>query len=266
MTHKLGIKGMKHSSGGTGMPSIPNFPAALLEEHSRWHHANHYTDRSQLPQGYGESFLKFHRQFIAKALQWYNAQGYNPSLVAPWQSVPEWIRRAQCYDRQAEARVLYGLQSFATADELGLWIEGTNLHGCMHRAAAQVFDDELLPDFDTAPQSTIFYNIHGMIDNWYRQWESLKGYQGRGRMAGRPAPGRAAGRAAGRSVPGRAAGRPAPGRVAGSSAARRLAGRSAFIGGSTRGKGVRGTGVPGWRITKRKVSPSGWSRKNARRK
>ncbi|WP_274648837.1 hypothetical protein [Paenibacillus humicola] len=168
------------------MPFIPNFPPALLEEHRRWHHANHHTDPSQLPPGYGREFLNFHRQFIAKALQWYRQQGYDQRLVAPWTSVPEGIRSAPCYNRQAEARILNNLQSFATADELGLFIEGSNLHGCMHQESARVFGEEMMNDFDTAPESTIFYNIHGMIDNWYKNWESVSGVHvsGRSQMRG----------------------------------------------------------------------------------
>ncbi|QHW31596.1 hypothetical protein GZH47_12590 [Paenibacillus rhizovicinus] len=179
------------------MPIIPNFPQSLLQEHMRWHHANHYNDPSQLPPGYGLNFLQFHRQFINKVYQWYNGQGLDPQLVAGWQGVPEAIRNTPCYNQQAEARVLYNPQSFASADQLGLFLEQSNLHGCIHQEAARIFGEPYLNDFDIAPQSTMFYNIHGMIDQWYRNWERATG---NARAAGnKPAAGSARGRS-GRSA------------------------------------------------------------------
>ncbi|MBW7459464.1 hypothetical protein K0U00_35950, partial [Paenibacillus sepulcri] len=121
------------------MPIIPNFPAALLEEHRLWHHTNHHSNPANLPPGYGEKFLQFHRQYIAKALQWYERQGYDMRLVAPWQEVPEEIRSAPCYDRNAEMRIRNNPESFATADELGLFLEASNLHGCIHETAAKLY-------------------------------------------------------------------------------------------------------------------------------
>lgn len=157
------------------MPIIPDFPQSLLQEHMHWHHANHYDDPSQLPPGYGLNFLQFHRQFINKVYQWYNAQGLDPRLIAAWQGVPEAIRNTPCYNRQAEARVLYNPQSFGSADQLGLFLEQSNLHGCIHQEAARIYGEPYLNDFDLAPQSTLFYNIHGMIDQWYRNWERATG-------------------------------------------------------------------------------------------
>jgi len=157
------------------MPFIPNFPASFLEEHRRWHHANHHSNPANLPTGYGANFLDFHRQFIAKVLPWYQQQGYDMRLVAPWQEVPEQIRNAPCYDRAAEMRIRNNPGSFATADELGRFLEASNLHGCIHEVGAEIFGEPDLNDFDVAPHSTIFYNIHGMIDQWYQNWERAKG-------------------------------------------------------------------------------------------
>lgn len=154
------------------MPTIANFPANLLEEHKMWHHMHHVSDPQQLRPGYGAEFLQFHRGFIRRALDWYGRQNYDTSLVAPWRSVPEQIRRAPCYDRSAEARIVMQPQSFRTADELGLFIEGSGLHGCIHETAADVYGEPDINDFDVAPRNTVFYNIHGMIDGWYRNWEA----------------------------------------------------------------------------------------------
>ncbi|MBB6674493.1 tyrosinase family protein [Cohnella nanjingensis] len=163
--------------GAVAVPTIPNFPQALLDEHMNWHHANHVNDPSKLPPGYGQAFLQFHRNYIRKAIAWYNQQGYDPALVAPWNAVPEPIRQSRCYNQQVEARILYQPQTIRSVEELGRLIEGSGLHGCIHQGAGELYGDSDMFDFDVAPRSTLFYNIHGMIDRWYQNWE------GQGRFA-----------------------------------------------------------------------------------
>lgn len=155
------------------MPIIPNFPDGLLEEHKRWHHERHNVNKERPPSGYGLAFLQFHRGFIRRALSWYYRNGYNPSLVEAWVSVPEGIRTSPCYNQEAEARILNRPESFARADELGRFIEASGIHGCIHDQAARLYGDPELNDFDLAPRHTEFYNIHGMIDRWYQNWEGL---------------------------------------------------------------------------------------------
>lgn len=155
------------------MTIIPNFPEALLTEHRRWHRARHSVDPDRPPVGYGLDFLMFHRQFVAKVLDWYRRAGLDPRLVEPWPSVPEPIRQARCYNLQAEARILLRPDTFATADELGRYLESSGIHGCIHVVAADLFGDPEIDDMDLAPRNTVFYNIHRMIDNWWRNWEGL---------------------------------------------------------------------------------------------
>lgn len=155
------------------MPIIPNFPLQLLAEHRAWHHARMSVDPANPPPGFGADFLEFHRQFIRRALDWYRRQGLDERLVQPWIVPPEPIRAAPCYDRAAEARIIRMPWSFATADELGLFIE--SLHNCIHQQSALLYGEPDLNDLDVAPRSTVFYQIHGMIDNWYRAWEAAHG-------------------------------------------------------------------------------------------
>ena len=157
------------------MPMIPDFPRELLEEHRAWHHARMAVDPGNPPPGYGADFLEFHRRFIRRALDWYRRRGYDERLVAPWTVPPEPIRSSPCYDRAAEARIVRMPRSFATADALGRFIEASGLHGCIHQQAALLYGEPDLNDFDVAPRSTVFYQIHGMIDNWYRAWEQALG-------------------------------------------------------------------------------------------
>lgn len=155
------------------MPTIPNFPSELLEEHKRWHHARHSVNVDQPPSGYGLDFLQFHRGFVNRVLAWYTRNGYPPNLMEPWVSVPEAIRAAPCYNQAAEARILYQPQSFASADELGRFIEASGIHGCIHEQAALLYGEPELNDFDWVPRHTEFYNFHRMIDRWYQNWEGL---------------------------------------------------------------------------------------------
>ncbi|CAM3751813.1 hypothetical protein COLU111180_06720 [Cohnella lubricantis] len=155
------------------MTVIPNFPEELLEEHKRWHDARHSVDIDNPPAGYGLEFLTFHRAFVRKALEWYRQAGLDARLVEPWPSVPEPIRRSYCYNQAAEARIVQRPDTFASADELGRYIESSGIHGCIHEMAAELYGDEEINDFDFAPRNTVFYNIHLMIDNWWRNWEGL---------------------------------------------------------------------------------------------
>ncbi|WP_020619732.1 hypothetical protein [Paenibacillus daejeonensis] len=160
------------------MPAIPNFPPELLAEHRNWHHARHQVNTNNPPPGYGLDFLQFHRQYIAKARQWYLQQGYDPGLIQPWGLPPEQIRRSPCYDVAAEQRITMNPRSFASADELGRFIEASGLHNCIHQQAALYYNEPALNDLDIAPGSTVFYQIHGMIDRWYAEWLAASGMSG----------------------------------------------------------------------------------------
>jgi len=171
---------------GVTLPTIPNFPNDLLEEHKRWHRSRHHVNLDRPPSGYGLEFLQFHRNYISRALSWYAQNGFDPRLVEPWQSVPEPIRQSPCYDRAAEARILYQPESFASADALGRFIESSGLHGCIHQEAANYYGEPDINDFDVAPRITVFYNIHGMIDRWWQNWEGLGRFsEGMGYWCGR---------------------------------------------------------------------------------
>lgn len=155
------------------MPVISDFPVELLEEHSRWHHTQMPSPSAPIPAGFGLEFLQFHRGFIRRALDWYMRAGYNPALVSPWPAVPEPIRRSYCYNLAAEDRIVRHPETFASADELGRYIEQSGIHGCIHEQAAVWYGEPEINDFDLAPRHTEFYQIHGMIDRWYRDWEGM---------------------------------------------------------------------------------------------
>jgi len=163
------------------MSRIPNFPQSLLDEHRNFHRIRHNNvNIDNPPSGYGLDFLQFHRNFISRAQDWYRQNGFDRARVEAWTSVPEPIRRSPCYNPAAEARILFRPESFASADELGRFIESSSLHGCIHQEMAKLYGEPELNDFDSAPKYTEFYKLHNMIDRWYRNWEGLGRFRAEG--------------------------------------------------------------------------------------
>lgn len=164
------------------MSFIPNFPPALLEEHRIWHHQHHVVPGTMPPPGFGDQFMRFHRNYINRVYDWYVRQGYDTRLIAPWNDVPDAIKYAPCYNQAAVDRIRYNPRSFATLDEFGRFLESSGVHGCLHAIAAQMYNEPDIDDFDLAPRQTVFYNIHFMIDNWYRNWEAAWGVRDNNKM------------------------------------------------------------------------------------
>jgi hypothetical protein len=67
-------------------------------------------------------------------------------------------------------QIVNNAPAFASDDELGQYIEG-GVHGCMHMAAAEVYGEPDLASPSTAADSTYFYQLHGLIDAWWQQWQ-----------------------------------------------------------------------------------------------
>ncbi|MFX3624236.1 MAG: hypothetical protein ACE3JP_09400 [Ectobacillus sp.] len=154
------------------MATIPNFPQRLLREHAEWHR-NMGRDMGTRP-GDGIEFLEFHRNFMEKSLNWYREQRLNSRLVEPWASIPLEITRHRRWGRRlqnAENRIIRNLASFDSPDELGRFIQTSSLHDAVHVIGAEVFDDDDFSRVIMSPRSTLFYNWHGLIDNWWRLLE-----------------------------------------------------------------------------------------------
>jgi hypothetical protein len=156
---------------------IPNFPASLLHEHHAWHTGGR--NPAALNPGAGDDFLTFHHNFVAKALAWYKTQpGFSPLQVTPWTAVPPQLKLSVLGWspglQNDETRLSSNPLSFPSSDELGRFIEfgefgGNNIHGWLHNAAANHFSEPLLATFDS-PQSTYFYQLHGLVDHWWQSW------------------------------------------------------------------------------------------------
>ncbi|MEW9672720.1 hypothetical protein ABLT31_28205 [Ammoniphilus sp. 3BR4] len=127
---------------------------------------------TDLRTGDGVEFLRFHRYYMNRALSWYRTQGLNPRMVRPWSSIPSQIKRHPRWNRRlqdAENRIINDPGSFRSSDELGLFIQTSNLHRAVHLLGSSVFDEPEFAEIGLSPRSTYFYNWHGLIDNWWRQ-------------------------------------------------------------------------------------------------
>jgi hypothetical protein len=162
------------------MSIIPNFPQSLLDLHHNWHVPGAHTGGGPgraIPAGQpgsGLEFLTFHRNFVAQFHTWYDPQPFaDQAAVAPWTAIPAALKNpAQTFWNSSlagqEARIISNSPPFATADELGIFIED-GIHNWIHGATATVFNEPEVGSFHS-PRSTYFYNIHGLVDFWWNRW------------------------------------------------------------------------------------------------
>jgi hypothetical protein len=164
------------------MPTIPNYPQALIDEHMNWHMnpGNPAQGGRAIPAGQpgsGVEFLSFHQIFVGQFHAWYDTQpGNDQGLIAPtWTSVPPELQDPALGWTAALANsqnnIMNSPLSFATADAIGIEIEN-NIHNWIHGAAATKYNEPNLASPMTGPvTSTYFYKIHGLVENWWFQWQ-----------------------------------------------------------------------------------------------
>jgi hypothetical protein len=149
------------------MSFIANFPPSLLTEHATWHMAH----MNETAAGEGVAFLEFHRMFLAKFHAWYDtSRGANLALVAPWASIPANVSANLSSSVSKKlAKIAGNPAAYPTEDKLGIAIHP--LHDQVHAAIATTFGEPGMNDPSKAPQYTEFWNLHGLIDRWFRVWQ-----------------------------------------------------------------------------------------------
>lgn len=169
------------------MPTIPDFPQDLLDIHHHWHQPSQHTGapggrvNALGTPGGGLEFLTFHRNFVGMFHTWYDTHTFSSApfnnaaqkvaLVAPWSSVPAQLQGDPEWAFWAAdaARLDSGTPDFATADELGTFIEAGIHNQFLHGAAATAFGEPVVSTFHS-PLSSLFYGIHGLVDHWWSAW------------------------------------------------------------------------------------------------
>jgi hypothetical protein len=185
--------------GGASMSLIPNFPEVFADEHHAWHEPGVHPEfpSRAIPRGNpgsGIEFLVFHRNFMAKVLAWYRQQSFADSnAVAPWTSIPEALKRTAFWNAQEaadELRIVTLRPAFASEDDFGIFVENGIHNRFLHDATAAAFNEPVVATLHS-PQSTFFYQIHGLVQNWWSNWFRHSGWHhgvpGAGQM--RVAPG-----------------------------------------------------------------------------
>ena len=161
--------------------AILNIPQNLSDEHHAWHvigmHPQFPTRSNPLGSpGSGIEFLTFHRYYNGKFHSWYDFQpNVNLSLVMPWVQIPNEMKTSQLgwnsNFASQEDRIVNNRNSFSSDDELGIFIENGIHNNWMHGAAAAHFNEPVLATFHS-PQSSYFYQLHGLIDRWWWLWQN----------------------------------------------------------------------------------------------
>jgi hypothetical protein len=165
------------------VPNIPNFPQNLSDLHHAWHTPGgaHGLPPRAIPfgqPGSGLEFFTFHRTYIAQFHAWYDVQpDADQAAVAAWTAIPAELKDPAVtgWDgtRQVqEQRIVSNNPPFADADDLGQYVEG-GIHGWLHGAAAAAYGESILNTFHS-PQSTYFWQLHGLVDHWWTQFQPPK--------------------------------------------------------------------------------------------
>lgn len=159
------------------MPKIPNFPPKLLEEHGYWHHKGRAIQAGE--PGSGDEFLIWHRRYINQFMFWLKVSPDSASLdeaivrgCMAWRRIPDVLKNPDWgWDDYSEAEQhLQNMSNFETHDDLGRFIEGGLHDNFLHNAAAEAFKEPDINDANKAPESTYFWQIHGLINGWSKAW------------------------------------------------------------------------------------------------
>ncbi len=165
------------------MALIQNFPDELLDLHHHWHQPSEHPGSGPgrvhplgTP-GAGLEFLQFHRDFMVSFHKWYDTQPFADQVaVAPWHKVPDELKVAGAGWTTGfandEIRLNSNSPAFVNADELGAFIERGIHNQFIHGAAAFIYNEPIVGTFHS-PLSTYFYQIHGLVDWWWQQWETI---------------------------------------------------------------------------------------------
>jgi hypothetical protein len=178
------------------MAIIPNFPQELADLHHNWHEPGSHPGLPSRVHPYGTpgggvEFLQFHHDIMAQFRTWYAVQPFGTApfdfapfqnaasanaAVAAWTAIPASLKNSAVtswtsVQAAQDTRIVTNDPRFSSADDLGTYIEG-GIHSWIHTATAIVFDEPVVGTLHS-PQSTYFYNIHGLVDYWWTRWQFL---------------------------------------------------------------------------------------------
>lgn len=124
---------------------------------------------------HGARFITWHSEFILRFHELLKTvpDGERPDRadIAAWTEVPVELKRVNGWDSDWDAledRLNNNIGSFESLDELANEIY--HPHNFLHVAAARAYNDRYVGNPQTAPRSTYFWQIHGLIELWHLNW------------------------------------------------------------------------------------------------
>lgn len=137
---------------------------AMLDDHARHNHL-------------GADFLTWHSDFIdrfkelLKLLQANNQPRPREKDIEPWKEIPQILKGASMWKDEwdeLEDNLQHNIGSFENLTELANDI--LPLHNDLHRAVQEIHKDRYIAIRETAPMSTYFWQLHGLIERWHQAW------------------------------------------------------------------------------------------------
>lgn len=161
----------------------------LNERHHAWHTAGgaHGHPGRRIPMGQpgsGIEFFQFHRDLIYEFFAWNERNGFviPVNQVTPWQTAPVFMQNDASWGTYQGAynRIVNNSPAFSSEDQLGIFVE-TGIHnGFLHgatsrwlRSQGQTAEADIINSFHS-PESSFFYQIHGMVDWWWHRYQAIK--------------------------------------------------------------------------------------------
>ena len=124
---------------------------------------------------HGAAFLTWHSAFIARFERLLNSlpEADRPAKesIEPWTEIPGDLKTASTpvSERdEREIRLQDDIASFTSLDELANYI--LPLHDDLHGAVEKVYGDRHIGSRATAPRSTYFWQLHGLVERWHQAW------------------------------------------------------------------------------------------------
>lgn len=169
------------------MSIIENIPEEMIDEHVRWHTRPGRPGEGgraidpwppgavEAAPGSGAEFLVWHEGFIERFREWASSLPASTRPPAeqtePWTAVPTGLKMGMVgwtpALAQDEAR-LRNMRSFTSLDDLGRFLEW-GLHPFLHIGSERMWNEPVLTSFES-PRSTYFWQLHGLVDQWRREW------------------------------------------------------------------------------------------------
>lgn len=156
---------------------IKDIPYELVKKHKNWHKQHGHSGV-----GAGEKFLKWHSAYIQEFSKWWESanKATRPKKreIKAWKEIPAELKKKKWgWDKRHadDEKKLQDMANFSTHDQLGRHIL-KRLHDFLHGAAAKKYKDPFVGSSKTAPRSTYFWQIHGLIENWSKEW--LRAHRG----------------------------------------------------------------------------------------